>query len=102
MEIKKVDDSLLIDLVSAARETEQKSKIEDLLNTQPNAQVLDSFDSNSFASLKLSIAQAKEPGREEYIDGIKSAVNAGTYNVSDEDLVAALFQDGFADALNSL
>ena len=102
MEIKKVDDSLLLDLVNAAKEVKQDTKAEDVLGAQPSSQAVDSFDSNSFASLKTLISGAKEPGRDEYLEQLKSAVNSGAYNISDDVLVDALFNDGFAEALNSL
>lgn len=74
-------------------------KLELVLDAQPsnkNSEALSEFE-----RLKMEVIEAKEPGREEYIAGIKSAVASGKYKVSDDDLIEALFQDGFAKALNS-
>jgi anti-sigma28 factor (negative regulator of flagellin synthesis) len=102
MEIKKVDDALMIDLLGVAKETKPSTAAEDILQTQLSPQAVDSFDNDSFAELKLQITQAKEPGRDEYLAKIKSSIESGDYDIADDDLIEALFQDGFADALSSL
>ena len=67
----------------------------------PENPAVDSADSDAFSSLKLTVSQAKQSGRAEYISKLKEAVASGTYDVSSNDLANALIADGAGEFLAS-